>query len=890
MSKPLDGLERRLRDLAPADLSAGLEQRIAERLSCQRPRRRGLRVALAAAACLAAGVTLWLIVSGRSQGRLDPAWRITATGAARYRVVEPTRVRLERGELFVESVPDADRPAALTIETPIAEATATGTQFYIGIHQPGAGEGKEKVMGKLTRVLVLAGIVTLANDVGQVGGGANALLAAEAGKAPVKEMVQANSAFAVDLYKQFAKENEGKNLFFSPYSVSVALAMTAEGARTETALEMGTVLRFPKAARRVGDDAQAIPWRTALIHTGLSALNERFNAPEKDPKADAIRKQAAGLRTQRDAATQRAAELRKQRKWQEFQAADKQARELSKQLGDLLQQIDQYELSIANALWGEKSYPFDPKYIETVGGFYRTGGVFPCNFGGDFETERVRINGWVEEQTRDRIKDLIPQGVLDSLTRLVLTNAIYFKGNWAEQFKKEHTREADFLLSDGQKAKADTMHGNDLEKARYGAFKADGSPFETPAMVPTQEPLYPDKDGFTMVELPYRGGGLAMVLLAPQRPDGLPALEATLSAEKLAAWIGGLAKRKVHVVLPKFRLETDYTLGDADNPGALQQMGMVRAFAKGADFSGMNLSHRPDLYISKVLHKAFVDVNEEGTEAAAATAVILTGKSLVLRKPFVPTFRADRPFLFLIKDKVTGSVLFMGRMVDPTGAAIGSVGAEVPPAEPKAPGNPPKEPVALEAELKLPGTFAISEKQIAEVADVKRAVALIPTLVKKINYLRKDSIANKDEIEELQNRIRESHIRVLGCQESGKLKQGIDLELILRNTGKSDVTFQHGGEHSNADIVVTGPGAVNLPFRGAVHKRLMPYMMGKSVTIEAGASHTIVLKELRYGKYEFSRWLIGEPGDYTVAVTYSFAQGRWPPVKARPVAFKVVKK
>ena len=185
-------------------------------------------------------------------------------------------------------------------------------------------------------------------------------------------------------------------------------------------------------------------------------------------------------------------------------------------------------------------------------------------------------------------------------------------------------------------------------------------------MVPSREPLYPGKDGFTMVELPYRAGGLAMVVLAPQSPDGLAALEAKLTPEKLAAWVTGLAKRKVHVVLPKFRLETNYRMKPT-----LKAMGMVSAFApggpKGADFSGMNVSRRPDLYISAVIHKAFVDVNEEGTEAAAATAVVMTLKSARFRAPFVPTFKADRPFLFLIRDTRSGTILFLGRVTNPAG-------------------------------------------------------------------------------------------------------------------------------------------------------------------------------------------------------------------------------
>jgi len=185
---------------------------------------------------------------------------------------------------------------------------------------------------------------------------------------------------------------------------------------------------------------------------------------------------------------------------------------------------------------------------------------------------------------------------------------------------------------------------------------------------------YPQADGFAIVELPYKGDDLSMVVIAPNDPAGLSAIENKLTPELLNQWIGKLQKRETHVYLPKFKMETKYTLGDADDPGTLQSMGMVRAFKDprnpktGAQFQGMTTSTDPmkQLYISKVFHKAFVEVNEKGTEAAAATAVAMVARlSLPRDVPFTPEFKADRPFVFLIREKSTGSVLFLGRMTQP---------------------------------------------------------------------------------------------------------------------------------------------------------------------------------------------------------------------------------
>jgi serpin B len=608
-------------------------------------------------------------------------WQITPTGKADFRVVEPTLVRLDRGELLVESTEEKksgtrdDPEKSLRIETPHGEAVATGTRFYVGTHRP-TEEGESTMLRPLTRVLVLSGVVTLTTALGSVDGTAGDLLAAEPDKAPTKLAVQANSDFAFQLYKQLAQENQGKNLFFSPYSVSGALAMTAEGARGETAAEMGKVLCFPAAARRVGDDAQRIPWETSLMHAGISSINERLMGGRDQAEEMAIRARIVELRKQLEAVKANISRLKAEKKWQEILPLQKREREIAAQLNAASAQVDQYEIRVANALWGEKTYPFQKEFIETVAKHYDTGGVFPVDFRNAFDDARLEINGWVEAQTNDRIKDIIPPGALDDTTRLVLTNAIYFKGEWATPFKAEQTKDRDFTLADGEKVKTPIMHAPNLEVTRYGAFRADGTLFDTPKNISRgQTPkLYPDEDGFAAVELPYKGDDLSMVVIAPNSPGGLAALEANLTSEKVSTYVEQLAKRKVHVFLPKFKMETDYTLGDCDNPATLQAMGMVRAFSSslnpaiGADFSGMTTSTNPmdQLYISQVLHKAFVEVNEKGTEAAAATAVIMMMKaSAPINRPFTPTFNADRPFLFLIRDKATGSVLFLGRMTQP---------------------------------------------------------------------------------------------------------------------------------------------------------------------------------------------------------------------------------
>jgi serine protease inhibitor len=509
-----------------------------------------------------------------------------------------------------------------------------------------------------TRILILAAATVLASVVSST-----RLSARE----PVNPAVTANDDFAVDLYRQLAKENAGKNLFFSPYSMSVALTMTAEGARGETALQMGKTLRFPASLRRTGEGAELNPWDMGGIHTGMAALLDRFNPSKPIPRE--VREKIDRLREDLKAANGRVAELEKLRKWGEVEAVAKKAQAVADELNKLLAP---YELRVANALWAEKTYPFQTSYLDTIRTYYR-GGAFPVDFVGDADGARKQINAWVEEQTRNRIKDLIPPMALNKRTTLVLTNAIYFKGDWTDPFPEKATRDEDFSLAAGKKEKVPLMHASGIKSARYAAFNGDGALFETPLRIPFSEKedkFYPDRKGFVALELPYKGDDLSMVFLVPQAEDGLAGLEKLLTFDHLRAWTGKLQQRAVNAFVPRFKLETEYKMKPA-----LEELGMVRAFVdprepKGAQFDGMSVSKDPmeKLYISKVLHKAFVEVNEKGTEAAAATAVIMARPtSAPVARPFVPTVRADRPFVFLIRDRKTGTILFLGRVLNPKG-------------------------------------------------------------------------------------------------------------------------------------------------------------------------------------------------------------------------------
>lgn len=286
-----------------------------------------------------------------------------------------------------------------------------------------------------------------------------------------------------------------------------------------------------------------------------------------------------------------------------------------------VQEKGHIQLSVANSLWPQKEYIFLPDYLALAKEFYGSE-IKPLDFKTDAEGARQEINIWVEDQTNDRIKDLIPEGMLGSRTRLVLANAIYFKGDWATPFKPERTRPAPFQL-------------------------ADGTTIDVPTMSQTADFKLARTEEFQALELPYEGGDLSMLILLPNPSGKLSDIDLEMVDELK------FHKTRVMVQLPKFKLESTFRLGET-----LAAMGMPLAFSRQADFSAMDGTH--NLYIGAVIHKAFVEVNEEGTEAAAATAVVMMLKSMPMQ------FTANRPFIFLIRENSTGTILFIGRVMDPS--------------------------------------------------------------------------------------------------------------------------------------------------------------------------------------------------------------------------------
>ena len=391
------------------------------------------------------------------------------------------------------------------------------------------------------------------------------ILVMAAGACPasdVEDLAADNTRFALKLYKDL---NDGSgNLFFSPYSISTAMAMTWGGARGETASQMAGALEFT-----LKPDKEGGPLGRERLHIAFGELQRSLRA-------------AGGK-------------------------------------GGV-------EMSIANALWPQKDYPFLKSYLEMIEAEYGSASR-PLDYRSPEEARGV-INRWVEGETRRKIKDLLPEGSIDSMTRMVLTNAIYFKGNWATQFNVKRTREMPFRLAAGKIRKTPMM----FQKGNFGYFQ---------------------DDEVQVIEMPYKGEKVSMVVLLPRKVDGLAALEKHLAAEKLSGWLGKLRRVKVDTLFPRFKLTSRFDLS-----GKLQNLGMKKAFSD-ADFSGMDGTTK--LYLSAVFHKAFVEVNEEGTEAAAATGAVVGLRSI--RRG--PSFRADHPFLFLIRDKATGSILFLGRYVSP---------------------------------------------------------------------------------------------------------------------------------------------------------------------------------------------------------------------------------
>ncbi|KAM4606600.1 leukocyte elastase inhibitor-like isoform 2-T2 [Polymixia lowei] len=375
---------------------------------------------------------------------------------------------------------------------------------------------------------------------------------------------EANTSFSLALFKKLIEDNKTGNVFYSPLSISSALAMVLLGARGNTATQMSESLH---------------------LHKGLDDVHVSF----------------------------------------------------SKLMSELNQPVASYSLSLANRLYGEQSYQFAEDFLGDTRKHYNAE-LESVDFKTNAESVRVTINTWVEKRTQDKIKDLLAKGIVDNMTKLVLVNAIYFKGNWNKRFKEDRTCDAPFKLNKNESKPVKMMY----QKTKF--------------------PLtYIPEANCQILEMPYKGEDLSMLIFLPNEMEGdstgLEKLEKELTYENFVEWTRPdmMDMIEVQVGLPRFKMEETYNLKDI-----LTSMGMVDAFNDSlSDFSGM--SEANDLVLSKVIHKAFVEVNEEGTEAAAATAAIM-----MLRCARIPaTFIADHPFLFFIRHNPSMSVLFAGRYCSP---------------------------------------------------------------------------------------------------------------------------------------------------------------------------------------------------------------------------------
>jgi serpin B len=306
-------------------------------------------------------------------------------------------------------------------------------------------------------------------------------------------------------------------------------------------------------------------------------------------------------------------------------------------MGALLRQMNAahsgYELHVADALWAQQDENFRKSFLSLVQSDYAAG-FHQVDFRSSPDSVRNGINQWIEKQTNDKIKDMLGPGTVTPMTRLVLTNAIYFKGSWVDPFQQRNTRPDAFHLTRSQSVQAPFMH-------RSGGYQ------------------YLDGGTFQAIELPYQGNDLSMVILLPRQIDGLPALEQSFTAAALDRWLQRFQfAEKINLSLPRFTMTQEFELSQT-----LAAMGMPQAFSALANFSAM--SPNSGLKISAAIHKAFVDVNETGTEAAAATSTMITATAMRMMAPPI-VFNADHPFLFLIRDRKSGSILFLGRVVDPS--------------------------------------------------------------------------------------------------------------------------------------------------------------------------------------------------------------------------------
>jgi len=457
-----------------------------------------------------------------------------------------------------------------------------------------------KVSGGLLAAGLLSGCLSTFRSGNRSSAGASpaesGVLESEVGRvdpgpdAPVGNLVAGNTAFALDLHRTLADAGPNENRFFSPYSISIALAMTWAGARGTTAREMREVLSFPPQDE---------------VHPAFNALDAEIDGRgEEDDGSDGSDGERAGE-----------------------EGDDETTDEDDGQ---------PFVLETANSLWGQDGFPFRQEFLDTLARHYGAG-LRVVDYESDPAAARTAINEWVAERTEDRIPELFPEGTIDSLTRLVLANAVYFRANWKYTFDEEVTEDREFTALDGTTATVPTM------------YKSRKLP-------------YLEGDGYQAVELPYVGGDVSMVVVLPDAGT-FEAFERDLDAETVRDVFSGLETKDGTLWLPKFTYRSNLKLG-----GQLAAMGMPSAFdPHTADFHGM-YDHGQvgrELFVGSVVHDAYVAVDEEGTEAAAATGVEMQLASAPM-DPFEMV--VDRPFLFFVRDRPTDAVLFVGRVVD-AGAA-----------------------------------------------------------------------------------------------------------------------------------------------------------------------------------------------------------------------------
>ncbi|NWR28737.1 PAI2 inhibitor, partial [Tachuris rubrigastra] len=407
---------------------------------------------------------------------------------------------------------------------------------------------------------------------------------------------KANTSFALDFFKQQCQEDGDKNILFSPLSISSALAMVYLGAKGNTADQMAKVLHFNKVE---GAKNVTTTIRMQVYSRTEDSLSNRCACFQKKEsgKADNIH---TGFK------------------------------ELNFEIN---QPTENYLLKSVNQLYGEKSFPFSKEYLQFAKKYYNAEPQ-SVDFVGAANEIRRQINSNVKQQTEGKIQDLLPPGSIDSLTRLVLINALYFKGNWATKFEAEATRQRPFRINTHTTKPVPMMYLRDKFNLSYvESVQAD------------------------VLELPYVNNDLSMFILLPSDITGLQKLERELTFENLSSWINPelMEKMKMEVYLPRFTLEEKYDL-----KSTLSRMGIQDAFTEGqADFTGM--SKDGDLFLSQGFHKCYLEVNEEGTEATAASSAALASRSLGATVIFV----ADHPFLFFIRHNKTKTILFLGRFSSP---------------------------------------------------------------------------------------------------------------------------------------------------------------------------------------------------------------------------------